>query len=221
MNIDGVGEALVDQLVDKGIVTGVADLYDLTAEKLLTLERMGPKSAANILRNIENSKANPMPRVLTALGIRFVGERTAEFLADEFGSLDAIAAAGVEELQGAAEVGPKVAESVFRFFREPRNQALVDRLRAAGLRFEHDSARPVSGALKGLTFVLTGTLPSLSREEAKRLIEIAGGKVTGSVSKKTNYVVAGEDSGSKLAKARALGVPVVDEPRLLELIKLD
>jgi DNA ligase (NAD+) len=220
MNIDGMGEALVDQLVDKGIVAGVADLYDLTMEKLLTLERMGPKSAANVLRNIENSKTNPLPRVLSALGIRFVGERTAELLAEEFGSMDRMAAAGVEELQEAPEVGPKVAESVFRFFREPRNRELVDRLRAAGLRFEHQSARPAGGALKGLTFVLTGALPTLSREEAKRLIETAGGKVTGSVSKKTNFVVAGEDSGSKLAKARALGVPVVDEPRLLELIKL-
>jgi DNA ligase (NAD+) len=189
-------------------------------EKLLTLERMGPKSAANVLRNIENSKANPLPRVLSALGIRFVGERTAQLLAEEFGSMDRIAASGVDELQDAPEVGPKVAESVFQFFREPRNQALVDRLRAAGLRFEHQSARPTGGAVKGLTFVLTGALPTLSREEAKRLIEIAGGKVTGSVSKKTNYVVAGEDSGSKLVKARALGVPVVDEPRLLELLKL-
>jgi DNA ligase (NAD+) len=220
MNIDGMGEALVDQLVDKGIVADVADLYDLTAEKLLTLERMGPKSAANIVRNIKNSKTNPLPRVLTALGIRFVGERTAELLAEEFGGMDAIAGAGVEELQEAPEVGPKVAESVFRFFREPRNQALVDRLHAAGLRFEHQSGRPRGGALKGLTFVLTGTLPSLSREDAKRLIEGAGGKVTGSVSKKTNYVVAGEDSGSKLDKARAMGVQVVNEPQLLELIKL-
>ena len=220
MNIDGMGEALVDQLVDRGIVASVADLYDLTAGKLLVLERMGPKSAANILRNIENSKSNPLPRVLTALGIRFVGERTAELLAEEFGGLDMIAAAGAEELQDAPEVGPKVAESVFQFFREPRNQELVNRLRAAGLRFEYQSARPSGGALDGLTFVLTGTLPTLTREEAKRLIEIAGGKVSGSVGKKTNYVVAGEDSGSKLAKARALGVQVVNEAQLLELIKI-
>jgi DNA ligase (NAD+) len=220
MNIDGMGEALVDQLVDRGIVASVADLYDLTAGKLLSLERMGPKSAANILRNIENSKSNPLPRVLTALGIRFVGERTAELLAEEFGGLDMIAAAGAEELQDAPEVGPKVAESVFQFFREPRNQELVNRLRAAGLRFEYQSARPSGGALDGLTFVLTGTLPTLTREEAKRLIEIAGGKVSGSVGKKTNYVVAGEDSGSKLAKARALGVQVVNEAQLLELIKI-
>jgi DNA ligase (NAD+) len=220
MNIDGMGEALVDQLVDLGLVKGVADIYDLTMAQLVALERMGPKSAANVLRNIENSKENPLPRVLTALGMRFVGERTAELLAEQFGGMDEIARAGIEELQQAQEVGPKVAESVFRFFREPRNQELVKRLRAAGLRFTHESQKPIGGALQGMTFVLTGTLPTLSREEAKRLIEIAGGKVTGSVSKKTNFVVAGEDPGSKLDKARALGVPVVDEPQLLDLIKL-
>jgi len=219
MNIDGLGDALVDQLVEKGLVAGVADLYDLTAEKLLSLDRMGPKSAANILRNIENSKASPLPRVLAALGIRFVGERTAAILAGEFGAMETISAAGVEELQAASEVGPKVAESVFRFFREPRNQELVDRLRAAGLRFDYHPVRPEEAPLEGLTFVLTGTLPTLSREQAKQLIEEAGGKVTVSVSKKTDFVVAGEDAGSKLAKARALGVRVVDESHLLEIVK--
>src|SRR5262249_16593455 len=126
MNIDGVGDALVDQLVDRGMVESVADLYDLTVDKLLELERMGKKSAGNIVRNIENSKSNPLPRVLTALGIRFVGERTAVFLAEAFGSMERIAGAGLEALQQAEEVGPKVAESVFQFFREPRNQELVD-----------------------------------------------------------------------------------------------
>jgi len=219
MNIDGVGDALVDQLVDRGMVASVADLYDLTGEKLLTLDRMGPKSAGNIVRNIEKSKKNPMPRVLSALGIRFVGERTAELMAEEFGSLDAIAAAGLERLQAAPEVGPKVAESVFQFFREPRNIELVDRLRAAGLRFEHQSRRPQEGPLAGLIFVLTGTLPTLTRDEAKRLIETSGGKVSGSVSKKTNYVIAGEDPGSKLAEARALGVQTLNEAQLRELIR--
>jgi DNA ligase (NAD+) len=182
---------------------------------------MGKKSAGNIIRNIEKSKENPLPRVLTALGIRFVGERTAVFLAEAFGSLDAIAAAGLEDLQVADEVGPKVAESVFQFFREPRNRQLVERLRAAGLQFTYESTRPKSGPLKGLTFVLTGTLPNLSRDEAKRLIESAGGKVSGSVSKKTNYVVAGEEAGSKLAKAQELGVQVVTEGELLDLIKAE
>jgi DNA ligase (NAD+) len=220
MNIDGVGDVLVDQLVDRGLVSSVADLYELTVEKLLTLERMGPKSAGNIVRNIERSKKNPMPRVLAALGIRFVGERTAELMAEEFGSLDAIAAAGLEQLQAAPEVGPKVAESVFGFFREPRNIELVDRLRAAGLRFDHQSRRPKDGPLAGLVFVLTGTLPTLTRDEAKRLIETSGGKVTGSVSKKTSYILAGEDPGSKLAEAQALGVQTLTEAQLLEWIKI-
>jgi DNA ligase (NAD+) len=219
MNIDGVGDALVDQLVDRKLVTSVAELYDLTAEKLLELERMGKKSAANILRNIEDSKKNPLPRVLTALGIRFVGERTAVFLAEAFGSLDSIAEAGPAELQQAEEVGPKVAESIFQFFREPRNQELVSRLRSAGLQFEYRSTRPRGGPLKGMTFVLTGTLPNLSREDARKLIETNGGKVSTAVSKKTNYVVAGADPGSKFDKAQELGIKVVDEEGLLELLK--
>jgi DNA ligase (NAD+) len=220
MNIDGVGDALVDQLVDRKMVESVADLYDLTVEKLLVLERMGKKSAGNIVRNIENSKKNPLPRVLTALGVRFVGERTAVFLAEAFGSLDAIASANRERLTQAEEVGPKVAESIFQFFREPHNQQLVERLRQAGLQFTYASTRPKSGPLHGMTFVLTGTLPNLSREEATKLIEAAGGKVSSAVSKKTSYVVAGADAGSKLAKAQELGVPVVNEEELLELIRI-
>ncbi|HLK63720.1 MAG TPA: NAD-dependent DNA ligase LigA [Bryobacteraceae bacterium] len=219
MNIDGVGDALVDQLVERGLVSNVADLYSLTAEKLLSLERMGKKSAGNILRNIENSKKNPLPRVLTALGIRFVGERTAVFLAEAFGNLDRIAAAGIDDLQHAEEVGPKVAESIFQFFREPRNCELVERLRAVGVQFTYQSTRPKGGVLKGLTFVITGTLPTLSRDEARLLIEAAGGKVSGSVSKKTSFVLAGEDPGSKIAKAQELGIPILDESNLLELLK--
>jgi DNA ligase (NAD+) len=220
MNIDGMGDALVDQLVDRGLVTSVADIYDLTPERLLTLERMGKKSAANVIRNIENSKGNPLPRVLTALGIRFVGERTAVFLAEAFGSMDAIAGAGLEDLQQAEEVGPKVAASILQFFREPRNRELVDRLRAAGLQFTYRSARPRNGPLHGLTFVITGTLPNLSREDAKRLIETAGGKVSGSVSRKTNYVVAGEDAGSKLTKAMELEIKILTEDQLLDMIQV-
>jgi DNA ligase (NAD+) len=219
MNIDGVGEALVDQLVERGIVKTVADIYDLTLETLMELERMGKKSAGNILRNIENSKKNPLPRLLTALGIRFVGERTAVFLAEAFGSLDAIAHADIDDLQRAEEVGPKVAEAVFQYFREPHNQKLIDRLRAEGLQFTYQSTRPKGGKFRGLTFVLTGTLPSLSREEAARLIEDAGGKVSGSVSKKTTYVVAGADPGSKIVKAEELGIPVLDEDTLLALLQ--
>jgi DNA ligase (NAD+) len=218
MNIDGMGNALVDQLVDQGIVRSVADIYGLTVDRLAALERMGKKSAANIVRNIDNSRANPLPRVLTALGIRFVGERTAVFLAEAFGSMDAIANAGVEELQQAEEVGPKVAESIFQFFREPRNQDLIKRLSAAGLPFTYQSTRPKAGPLDGLTFVLTGTLPNLSRDEAKHRIEAARGKVTGTVSKKTDYVVAGADPGSKLDKAQELGIKRLTEQQLLDLI---
>jgi DNA ligase (NAD+) len=180
---------------------------------------MGKKSAANLIRNIENSRKNPLPRVLAALGIRFVGERTAALLAEHFGSLDRIAAAGVEELQEAEEVGPKVAESIASFFAEPRNRELVERLRRAGLIFEHHRKAPRGGSLAGKTFVLTGTLPSLTREEAKRRIESAGGKVTGSVSRNTSYLVAGEDPGSKLAKAQAAGVPIIGERELLEMLE--
>jgi DNA ligase (NAD+) len=219
MNIDGLGEALVDQLVDKGLAKGLADLYTLAEADLLGLERMGPKSAANILRNIMGSKSNPLPHVIAALGIRFVGERTAVFLAEAFGSLDAIASASVANLQRAEEVGPKVAESVYQFFREPHNRDLVERLRAAGLMFTYESTRPEGGALRGLTFVLTGTLSSLSREQAKEAIERAGGKVTGSVSKKTSYVVAGSDAGSKLAKAQSLDVRILNEAQLLAMIE--
>jgi DNA ligase (NAD+) len=217
MNIDGLGDVLVDQLVGRGVVASVADIYDLTVEKLAQLDRMGMKSAANVIRNIENSRQNPLPRVIQALGIRFVGERTALFLAEEFGELDRIASAKPEELQGAEEVGPKVAESIHEFFREPRNQELVDRLRAAGLQFEYKARRRQGGHLAGLTFVLTGAL-GISREEMKQRIEAAGGKVAGSVSKKTDFLVAGEDPGSKLDKARELGVEVIDEARLIALL---
>jgi DNA ligase (NAD+) len=220
MNIDGLGEALVDQLVERGLVSSVADLYNLTAEDLMGLERMGKKSAAKLIHNIANSKKNPLPRVIHALGIRFVGERTALFLSETFGGMEALSRAGVEALQMADEVGPKVAESVYHFFREPRNRELVQRLREAGLQFLYDAPRPLGGPLQGYTFVLTGVLPSLSREEATRLIGAAGGKVSGAVSKRTSYVVAGDDAGSKLAKAEELGIPVLNETQLLDMIKV-
>jgi DNA ligase (NAD+) len=220
MDIDGMGDALVEQLVDRGLVRSVADVYRLTADQLIHLERMGKKSADKIVANIEGSKARPLPRVLNGLGIPFVGERTAQILAETFGSLDAIASSDMDTLQKAEEVGPKVAHSIRQFFDEPRNRQLVEQLRAAGLQFEHEiRAKDVSGVFAGLTFVLTGTLPTLTREEAKARIEAAGGKVTGSVSKKTDFVVAGEEAGSKLDKARALGVAVIDEHGLLERLE--
>ena len=219
MDIDGMGDVLVDQLVSRGLVKSVADIYELTLDQLLELERMGQKSAEKILKNIDASRTRPLPRVLNGLGIPFVGERTAQILAETFGSLDAIAHADEEVLQQAEEVGPKVSESIRQFFHEPRNRELVERLRKAGLTFEHAMRQKTGGALAGKTFVITGTLPNLAREEAKARIESAGGKVTGSVSKKTDYVLAGADPGSKLDKANQLGIPVIGEPELLALLK--
>ena len=218
MSIDGLGESLVKQLVSGGLVGSVADLYALRAEQLAGLERMGKKSAEKLVANIDASRRNPLPRVLAGLGIPFVGERTAQILAETFGSLEKIAEASEETLQRAEEVGPKVAGSIHQFFREPHNRELVKRLREIGLQFHHAVVERASGTLKGLTFVLTGTLPTLTREEAKSRIEAAGGKVAGSVSKKTSYVVAGEEAGSKLDKARDLEIPVIDEAKLLEML---
>lgn len=220
MDIDGMGDALVDQLLDRGIVKSIADLYSLTSDQLLQLERMGPKSASKIIENIDRSRRQPLWRVLNGLGVPFVGERTAQILADHFGSLDAICGADLETLQAAEEVGPKVAQSIRDFFDEQKNRELVERLRSAGLTFSQEKkVIRKTGALTGQTFVLTGTLPTLSREEAKERIQAAGGKVAGSVSKKTSYVVAGEEAGSKLDKAKELGVPVIDEARLFAILE--
>jgi DNA ligase (NAD+) len=217
MNIEGMGDSLVNQLADKGLVKNIADIYELTEEKLLSLERIGKKSAANLLEQIEQSKKLPLERVIFGLGIRFVGERTAELLAEHFGSMDALMTAGLDELQQVNEVGPRVGQAIFEFFQEPANRALVERLRQAGLTFK--GQRKHRGTqLAGKTFVLTGTLPSFTRDQAKKMIEDAGGKVSGSVSKNTDYVVAGEEAGSKLDKAKELGVEILDEPGLLQLI---
>jgi DNA ligase (NAD+) len=218
MDIDGLGDALVNQLVDQGMVKNVADIYRLTAEQLIELERMGKKSAEKLIANIGASRGKPLPRILNGLGIPFVGERTAQFLAEEFGDLDQIAAADEDQLQKAEEVGPKVAQSIRRFFHEPHNRALVERLRKEGFSFTYAKKPKTGGPLVGLTFVLTGTLPTLTREEAKARIESAGGKVAGSVSKKTDYIVAGEEAGSKLDKARELGIKVIDEGALIEML---
>jgi len=217
MNIDGMGEALVNQLTDRGLVKNVADIYKLTKQDLLSLDRMGEKSAQNILREIEASKKLPLERVIYGLGIRFVGERTAQFLADELGSMDALMGASQEELQQVDEVGPRIAESVAEFFQEPRNRELVERLRQAGLTFT--GTRKERGTkFAGKTFVLTGTL-SLPRDQVKKTIEAAGGRVAGSVSKKTDYVIAGSDAGSKLDKANELGVTVIGEKDLANLLE--
>jgi DNA ligase (NAD+) len=254
MNIEGLGEAMVAQLLGhtlqeieagpsdveavldpantgvlrsaqddgekRALVHSIADLYDpekVNRVSLLTLERVGEKTADALLEQIERSKQQPLQRVLLGLGIRHVGERTAQALAEEFGSIDALIAATEEELTRVNDIGPKVAATVLEFFSNQRNLDLVERLRGYGLTFTAE--RKVRGtALSGLTFVLTGTLPTLTREEAKERIEAAGGKVSGSVSKKTDYVVAGEEAGSKLEKAQSLGVAVVNEAGLLALL---
>jgi DNA ligase (NAD+) len=218
MNIDGMGEALVTQLTERGLVKNVADIYKLSKTDLLSLERMGDKSAQNVLDEIENSKKLPLERVIYGLGIRMVGERTAQFLAEHFGSMEALERAGVEELQAVDEVGPRIAESIVEFFSIPANRRLVERLGEAGLAFR-GKKKERGTKLAGKTFVLTGMLAKYTRDEAKKMIEDAGGKVTGSVSKKTDYVVAGADAGSKLDKAKELGVAVIDEKEMETLAK--
>ena len=217
MNIDGMGDALVSQLTDQGFVKDVADIYKVTKQDLLSLERMGDKSAENVLREIGNSKKLPLERVIFGLGIRFVGERTAQFLAEHFGDIDALMNAGEEELQQVEEVGPRIAHSILEFFSEPRNRELVEELRGAGLTMR-GKKKERGTKLAGKVFVLTGTLAHHSRDEAKKMIEDAGGKVTGSVSKKTDYVVAGTEAGSKLDKAKELGITVISEEEMKSLI---
>lgn len=219
MNIEGMGDALVNQLTERGLVKNVADIYRMTKADLLTLERMGDKSAQNVLDEIKASKKLPLERVIFGLGIRFVGERTAQFLAEHFGSVDAVMNAGEEELQTVNEVGPRIAQSIIEFFNEPKNLDLVEQLRKADLTLA-GKKKERGTKLAGKTFVLTGTLLRYSRDEAKKMIEDAGGRVSGSVSKKTDYVVAGSDAGSKLDKAKELGVHVLDEEEMEKMLAL-
>jgi len=221
MDIEGLGEKLAEQLVDNRIVRTPADLYKLGIAKLAELERMADKSAGNLLAAIEKSKQTTLARFIYALGIRNVGESTAQDLARYFGNIDRLAKADAETLQQVPDVGPVVAQSIAGFFAEPHNLEVIQQLLAAGVRFAEtvflrlDTASPVYGK----TFVLTGTLPRLTRDEAQQRIRDAGGKVSGSVSKKTDYVVAGADPGSKYDKARDLGVTILDEAGLLKLLK--
>jgi DNA ligase (NAD+) len=219
MDIEGLGDKLVDQLVDAGLVHSPADLYELSVDTLAGLERMGEKSAQNLVAAIEKSKQTSLARFLFSLGIRNVGESTARDLARHFGQLDGLLLADGEDLQQVPDVGPVVAASLVAFFRESHNRAIIERLRIAGVHWPE--GEPVDAGLKlltGKTLVLTGTLPTLKRDEAKAMIEAAGGKVSGSVSKKTDFLVAGEEAGSKLEKALELGVPVLDEIEFLKLL---
>lgn len=220
MDIEGLGDKLVDQLVERGLVHTPADVYGLSLETLAGLERMAGKSAANLLAAIEASKATTLARFIFALGTRNVGETTAKDLAKHFGSLDKLIGATETDLLAVRDVGPVVAQSIIQFFAEPHNLEVVEKLRAAGMHWvESGGMQQSAGILTGKTLVLTGTLPTLTRDAAKEKIEAAGGKVAGSVSKKTDYVVAGEEAGSKLVKAQELGVPILDETGLLALLE--
>ena len=219
MDVEGLGEKLVDQLVDGNVIRTLPDLYRLGLTALAALDRMAEKSAQNVIAALEKSKQTTLPRFLFGLGIRHVGEATAKDLARHFGGLDAIMAASVEQLLEVNDVGPIVAEAIHTFFAQPHNREVVEQLRACGVTWqEGPPAERATLPLAGLTVVITGTLPTLSRDEAKDLLEAAGAKVAGSVSKKTHYVVAGAEAGSKLTKAQDLGVPVLDEDGLRTLL---
>jgi DNA ligase (NAD+) len=220
MNIEGLGDAAVQQLLDRKLVRSVADLYLLTEEQLVDLERFAEKSARTLLAEIQRSKSAGLASVLMGLGIRFVGERTAELLAQEFGTIDALMSASAEELERVEEVGPRISQAILEFFADKENRNLVKRLKDAGVDMTAEKKERTT-QLAGLTFVLTGTLPKMTRDEAKEKIESAGGKTAGSVSKKTSYVVAGDEAGSKLDKARELKIPVIDEEGLLALLAGD
>lgn len=219
MNIDGLGPAVIASLLDAGLVKDAADLYTLKPDDLAALERMGEKSAKNLVDAIAASKQAGLSRALFGLGIRYVGAKASAILAQRYGDIDNVAAAGVEELVTIDEIGPKIAESVASYFAEPENLAYIEKLKAVGVKLTEERQTPVSQELAGKTFVLTGTL-SMPRKEAENLIAACGGKVSSSVSKKTSYVVAGEEAGSKLDKANELGVPVLTEEEFRKLVQM-
>ncbi len=220
MDIEGMGESVVDQLVEIGLLKSVADIYELNRHRtqLESLERWGKKSVENLLNAVDRSKSRPFSKLLFALGIRHVGERTAQILAEHFQSMDELMKASLEGLQFVSDIGPTIAQSIYRYFRDQKNRELTARLRSSGLQFE-ETVKRKKGKLSGQTFVITGTLSRYSRDEAKDLIEDAGGKVTESVSKKTNYVVVGENPGSKYDKAQKLKIAILDEGEFLKLIE--
>jgi DNA ligase (NAD+) len=218
MDIDGLGDKIVDQLVDKDLVKDVADLYALKLDELANLERMGEKSAQNLLDEIDKSRRASLQRVIYALGIPFVGERTAELLANRFGSMEELASAKEAELYEVTEVGPKVASGILEFFSEPANRYVIKKLEKAGVRPKVERRAVRSAKFAGKSFVFTGALANRSREEAGELVQQHGGKVSGSVSKKTDYVVVGADPGSKYDKAKDLGLTILTEQEFEKLI---
>lgn len=220
MDIDGMGTSIVETFIREGIIRSAADLYRLDREKIASMERFGEKSAENLIRSVDESRSRGLDRLIYALGIRQVGQKAGKILAKKFRSLDALAKATEEELCVTEDVGPVTARYIREYFQNPKNTEYIEHLRNAGLNFEDDGAQE-GNKLEGLTFVLTGTLPTYKRDEAARMIESEGGKVSGSVSKKTSFVVAGEEAGSKLTKAQALGVPVIDEEKLLEMLGIE
>ena len=218
MDIERLGASLIEQLVDGGLVEGFADLYRLQKEDLAALDRMADKSAQNVLDGIEASKRRPLWRFLAALGIRHVGGQSAQVLADHFGSLEALRNASLEELEAIDQIGPVMAESIYAYFREPRHRAIIADLVAAGVRPQAEAAKPRTGALAGKTVVVTGSLEHFTRQQAEQAIKDAGGKASGSVSKKTDFVLAGAEPGSKLDKARQLGVTVIGERQFMKML---
>ncbi len=219
MDIRGLGERTVQQLLDAGSVRDVADLYTLDAESLLGLEGFQRKSADNLLKGIGDSRERGLARLLFALGVRHVGEIAAQRLAREFGSMDRLLAASEAEIGAVHGIGATTAEALAAFFAEPRNRVTIEKLRAAGVVMVEESARVVDGPLSGLSFVITGTLPSRSRKEMSRIIEEAGGRIAGSVTRSTDFLVVGEDAGSKLERAKELGIPVLSEADVLARIE--
>jgi len=217
MNIDGLGPAVVKLLVENNHIASSADLYYLNRDELTDLERMGEKSVDNLLRSIETSKSNDLSRLLFGLGIRNVGQKAAALICEKFNSIDALISASMEEISAISGIGPIIAQSVAEYFAQPQSLALIEQFRRAGVNLTSESKQK-GNALEGLTFVLTGTLPTYTRDQAKEIIESMGGKVSSSVSKKTSYVLAGEDAGSKLTKAQTLGIPILDEEAFQQML---
>jgi DNA ligase (NAD+) len=222
MDIEGLGEAVVDQFVTKGVLQNCADLYDLRGKNkaILSLERWGKKSVENLLNAIEESKKRPFDRVVYALGIRHIGVSIAQLLVDNFMTIKQLMAATADELQSVQGIGPQIAVSVVRFFADKHNRRIIERLEKVGVQMSKKKMRPiVSQRFAGKTFVLTGTLSSMTRDEAKQRIQSLGGKVASSVSKKTDFVVVGEEAGSKLEKARELDIPLLDEKKFITMMQ--